>query len=520
MAGLALNSDLIYGFTGSLLSKGFDEPAPTPECHREWWNLCTSKYKRVAIAAPRGHAKSTAITKSYTLATVLFRERQYVIVVSDTYRQAVTFLAEIKRELIANDDLIKLFDIKEVLTDREDDVIVEMRDGHKFRIMAVGSEQKIRGLIWEGKRPDLIVGDDMENDELVMNDDRREKFRNWFMNALLPIMSARGIVRIVGTILHLDSLLERLMPKEREDNAENEPLTLRMKRVSKEGTSKGWYSIKYRAHDEGEPLKAENVLWPIKWTKTRLNEYYEGYVGQGNPEGYWQEYLNKPIDPHHAFFRDTDFAEFEKADQERPWNYYPTYLSCDLAVSTKEKRDYSVFGVGSVDEQGKLYIRHVSRDRLDSKEIVDQILGLYKNFKFNTILIGKGTLEKSIGPFLREALQRTGHYIHIEAIPEVIDKRSRAQSIRARMRAEGVKFDVRKRWFPELKTEMLQFDRGVHDDQVDMMSLFGMYLDKIIDAPTVKEIIDEEWEKDWEQTEQLSPFNKSTNDGRDLITGY
>ena len=49
-----LTSDLIYGFTGSVLSAGFDEPAPTPECHREWWSLCVSKHKRVAIAAPRG----------------------------------------------------------------------------------------------------------------------------------------------------------------------------------------------------------------------------------------------------------------------------------------------------------------------------------------------------------------------------------------------------------------------------------------------------------------------------------
>src|SRR2546430_11731712 len=38
-------------------------------------------------------------------------------------------------------------------------------------------------------------------------------------------------------------------------------------------------------------------------------------------------------------------------------------------------------------------------------------------------------------------------------------------SIRARMRAEGVKFDHRKRWFPELKAELLQFDRGIYDDQ-------------------------------------------------------
>jgi predicted phage terminase large subunit-like protein len=462
----------------------------------------------VAIAAPRGHAKSTAITKSYTLAAVLFRDRAYVVIVSDTYRQAVMFLGEIKRELVANDRLRELFEIKEILVDREDEVVVELEDGHMFRVMAVGSEQKIRGMLWNGKRPDLIIGDDMENDEMVMNPDRREKFRTWFLNALLPTLSEKGIVRIIGTILHLDSLLERFMPKERDSNTIMEPIKMSMKKVYN-----GWMGVRYLAHDEGEPLKAENILWPIKWTKDRLNEQYDLFSGQGNPEGYWQEYLNKPIDPRHAYFREGDFAEFEAGDAERPWIHYPTYLSCDLAVSTKEKRDYSVFGIGSIDEMGKLYIRHVARDRLDSKEIVDTLVRLHDSYKFNTILIGKGTLEKSIGPFLREALSRQGRYIHLEAIPEVIDKRSRAQSIRARMRAEGVKFDARKRWFSEFKTELLQFDRGIHDDQVDMMSLFGMYLDQIVDAPTPKEIIDEEWEKEWAMTEQADT-------GKSPITGY
>lgn len=510
---MQLTAELIYGFTGSLLSSGFDEPAPTPDCHRDWWELCCSKFKRVAIAAPRGHAKSTAITKAYTLASVLFRDRSYVLVVSDTYKQAVLFLGEIKRELLMNHDLRELFGVQNLKEmDREDDIIVTMTDGHMFRITAVGSEQKVRGLLWNGKRPDLIVGDDMENDELVMNPERREKFRTWVMNALLPVLSERGIIRIVGTILHMDSMLERFMPKDRDLNT---VVSFDELKRSMKHPKNGWMGVRYSAHDGVDPDVAQKFLWPIKWSKERLNDVRQIYLGQGNPEGYSQEYLNRPIDAKHAFFRVTDCQDFGEIDHQLPWDHYPTYLSIDAAVTTANRRDWTAFGIGSTDEQGLLYLRHIIRDRLDSLDTVNTVMQLHDRYKFQVLLIGKGTLEKSLGPFLKEKMAKLGKYFHIEAIAESVDKRQRAQGIRARMRAGGVKFDKKRSWYPELEQELLEFDRGTHDDQVDMMSLFGMYLDKLIDAPSAKEIDDVEWE-----AENSRSLEFQFGEGRNASTGY
>ena len=114
-----LTSDTIAGFSGSLLQRNFDGAVETPECHLEWWDLCCSKDRYVAIAAPRRHAKTTAITTTYTLANLLFRERSYVIIVSDTVTQAVQFLGDIKRELSVNDQLRSLFKIKEFENDAD-----------------------------------------------------------------------------------------------------------------------------------------------------------------------------------------------------------------------------------------------------------------------------------------------------------------------------------------------------------------------------------------------------------------
>jgi len=164
---MRLTGDVIAGFVGSVLAPRFDGQSASPEFHKECWDLCTGPERFVAISAPRGHAKSSAVTLGYGLATLLFRERKFMLLVSDTESQACLFLGTFKQELQDNEELISLFNIKKnekglvsFLKDTEADIIVECTDGHKFRIIAKGAEQKLRGLIWNGSRPDIIMCDD------------------------------------------------------------------------------------------------------------------------------------------------------------------------------------------------------------------------------------------------------------------------------------------------------------------------------------------------------------------------
>lgn len=113
------------------------------------------------------HAKTTGVTVSYGLASLLFRQRKFMLLVSDTEAQAMMFLGFFKEHLQDNPVLADLFQLKKNAEgkvifekDTESDVIVEFTDGKKFRIIAKGAEQKLRGLIWAGTRPDIILCDD------------------------------------------------------------------------------------------------------------------------------------------------------------------------------------------------------------------------------------------------------------------------------------------------------------------------------------------------------------------------
>jgi predicted phage terminase large subunit-like protein len=503
-----LNAGVIEGLVGSCLLKRFDGQAKIPDCHRQWWELVTGPEKFVAIAAPRSHAKTTAISLSYVLASVLFRNKKFVLLVSDTETQASLFLGSIKQELSENSDIIDLFGIKrdekgivKFKKDTESDIIVEFEDGASFRIIAKGAEQKLRGLIWNGSRPDLIVCDDMENDELVMNKDRREKFRRWFMGALLPCRSTNGEVRIVGTILHMDSMLERLMPKDSDKQTIIEGLKTYSTRRQM------WRSVKYKAHNPD----FTQVLWPERHPADSLRKIRQEYIEQGLPDVYSQEYLNVPIDEARTYFKRSDFLQMGEEDFKKKKNFY---VACDLAISEKEKADWTVMGVGGVDEDGVLHIVDIIRDRMDGLEIVNTMLAVQRLREPEVFGIEEGQISKSIGPFLNLAMVEQNTYPTILGLsPHKSDKASRARSIQARMRAGAVKFDKGADWYQTLEDEMMRFPRDRHDDQVDAMAYLGLIVDRMYAAPTKEEMAEEEHERDLED----SGLN---NQGRNEWTGY
>lgn len=495
------------GLVTSCLKKNFDGPTDTPAVHREWWEMCCSNSKFVALSAPRGHAKSTAITHAYLLTCVLFRERSYALIVSDTFSQSTQFLNDVKRELLDNEDLQELFGIQEFLKDSEDDIIVQFTDGAKFRIQAKGAEQKLRGLKWDNKRPDLIVCDDLEGDEQVQNKDRRVKLKRWFYAALVPCISKHGIIRMVGTILHLDSLLESLMPENMLISPSSNRVKLLIKEPLREYTlaKTVWTSRKYRAHNEDYTA----LLWPEMWPKERLIAYKEDYVRQGLPDVYSQEMLNVPLDEARSFFKRSDFHPMTDIDKKKKINYY---IAADLAISLKDKADYTVFIIGGMDEDGIMHIKNVIRDRLDGLEIVNTIITLQDLYDPHCFALEEGQISKSLLPYLNEAIIRRGVFPNLRLVKPLKDKITRAGSIQARMRAGAVKFDKSGEWYQTFEDELLRFPRDKHDDQVDAFSWLGQIVDKMHDASTAEEEAEEEYQED--------KRSSGSEEGRNRVTGY
>ncbi|MCI0561997.1 MAG: phage terminase large subunit, partial [Nitrososphaera sp.] len=313
-----------------------------------------------------------------------------------------------------------------------------------------------------------------------MNPERREKFRNWFMNALLPAGSDDCLVRVVGTVLHDDSMLERLMA----DNS--------------------WTTLRMDAHSDDY----QNILWPGKFSAERLQALYQGYKDQGNPEGYAMEYRNRAIDPSTAFFRKQDL---QKITPEMRKLRGQNYTGVDLAISLKSRADFTVIATAKMVPGRGLMVIDVRRDHWDSMQIIEQMIEVHKQYQPELMIMEEGAIEKAIGPFLFEEMRRTGVYINLDGRTPVKDKMARAQSFKARCRAGSVYFDHDADWWPVVEKELLAFPRGRNDDIVDTLSWIGLALDDMVDVDSDEE----EAEANWRKQEQ-----ESLSFGRSMITGY
>lgn len=483
-----LTADLVEAFAGTFLSPMYDNKVPTPELHRICWQMYCLPDELVAVAAPREHAKSTALTHDYGLAVALFRLQDYICVVSATEELAIGHLGDIAKELRENEDLIKEFKIKGLPVDSKTDIVVDFEDGHQCRFIAKGSGQKMRGMKWKGKRPGLFLCDDLEEDEQVENVDRRRKFRKWFYRALLPARRRGGIVRMHGTILHEDSLLARVM----------------------KGNT--WKHRLFKAHEAFDDFS--NILWPEAFPPERLKRIRQTFVDDGDAAGYSQEYLNDPHDNSEAYLRRADFLPMDDDDRRTPKKLY---VGCDFAVSKADRANRTSFTVGGQDTRNLLHFVDQYVGRWDTLEWINLLFDVNTKYHPEAFFVEDGVIWKSVSPIIyREMLRRgNGNWINFVPILPVKDKATRGRDYQKMHRAGACRYDKEADWYAGFEEEQLRFtgtSDAMLDDQFDSAALLAKGINFVADVEEDDFMTEEE--EDFRRQDPRRSF------GRSAVTGY
>jgi hypothetical protein len=166
--------------------------------------------RRLAIAAPRGAAKSTLKTLILPIHATLYARERYIVIVSATLKQAQQRLHNIQAEFRTNERLSEVFQKELKRKGKWTGKSINL-NGVQIEVYSAGTE--LRGISHRQWRPTLILLDDVENSAGARSIQRRDKLFEWYNEVIENLGDTYTAIEIVGTLLHPDSLLARLLKR-------------------------------------------------------------------------------------------------------------------------------------------------------------------------------------------------------------------------------------------------------------------------------------------------------------------
>lgn len=333
------------------------------------------------------------------------------------------------------------------------------------------------GVIWD----DLIKGREQADSDIVRN-------KTWeaYVDDLLTRKKPRAWEIGITTRWHEDDVAGRILP----ENYNGESGFIRCR----DGNE--WYVVCLPAECERDDdilgRKVGDILWPEWYTKEMFAPF------KRNPRTWSSLYQQRPAPDSGVLFKGEWLKTFEQDEQTGlPIGFEPgdlnIYGASDYAV-TDSRENYTVHMVIGVDSKQDLYLLDVWRKQDTSDKWVESFCDLVKKWKPLGWAEETGQINSAVGPFLVKRMRERQAFVARAQFPSTKSKAMRAQSIIGRMAQNGLYCPFGAHWFSEFRKELLLFDAGRFDDQVDALSLIGQVLDKMIPAdksstaPEVKKV--------------------------------
>lgn len=469
---------------------------PSPEFHRELdaiWQQGVLKGRypltpadtkaisrlpgvRRAVAAPRGHAKSTNLTFKGTMHSTLYGYKHYPIIISDSSEQAEGFLDNIRVEFEENTAILEDFGSLAGSVWRSNVLVTKTN----IKIEAIGSGKKIRGRKHRNWRPDLIILDDVENDENVRTPEQRSKLKNWFDKAVSKSGDDYTDIVYIGTLLHYDSLLAKTLTNPAYRSIKYKAV---IQFSQADDLWQQWESIFtdlsnddresealafFQAHKEAM-LEGTQVLWEEKLS------YYDLMVmrvSEGEAS-FNSEEQNEPINPDDCLFMEEWFDYYNEAEVNFGDPAFDFFGFIDPSLGKTKRSDFSaIVTLAKHKGSGYMYVVDADIERRHPDRIIADVLAkerwLRASFGHGYRKLGAET--NQFQWFLKEELAKAsakaGLYLPIEEVQQTSDKVMRIQTLQPDVKNKYIKFNRRHK---RLLEQLTQFPMGAHDDGPDAL---------------------------------------------------
>lgn len=446
----------IEAFISIFLSKA--AYAVTPEFHKSVYrDLQDLSIKRLAIIAPRGHAKSTTTSIVYPLWRICHHpanDDYFAIIISESQAQSINFLTVIKNNLQGNHLLRAYYGdlVGEKWT--EEEIVTK----NNCRVVAKGTGQKIRGMLMGNEtitRPCDIIMDDFESENNSATQENIEKNIKWITKAVEPSLADNGRLITIGTIVHEGAYLNRL----RKDPS----------------FKTHFYQAIVGAN--GNDLTVGKPLWPERFPMEKLLMLKGSYEARGQSDAFWQEYMNIAVSLDDQTFK-PEWNKYEDGEYGYSIRYNIGWIKrgnvlvpvnvgtgVDLAIGLHTNNDFTVISSVATDFDGNKYLlgyRRLKTNRVNV--IIDTIFEEALKYHSQTVNIETVQFQQVVAVEFRAQLVNRGLYIGVKESKPRNDKDSRIKSLQP-LFAMG-KFFQRSD-MNEFRNELFAFPNAAHDDILD-----------------------------------------------------
>lgn len=377
--------------------------AKSPPFHKELLDMAEQgeqEHRGVVIAAPRGHAKSSILSFLLPLHRALYGQKHFIIIISNTFQLASLLIGDIRHELETNPGIRA--DFGSLAGHKWSGPTIVTKSG--VRIVAKGTASQIRGLRHGEYRPDLVIGDDLENDEHVQNEEQRKKTWDWWNRAVMPTLDPKtGSFIVVGTVIHFDSLLIKL---------------LKLGEATPDLPEPPYITARYQTpQEDGTPLWPD--LYSLEWLAKKKKEM--------GSFAYNSEYMNMPIDEESQIFKPTWWRWYTKTDVYYDhlngcWMFegmpLTIYQGVDPAIGTTKFADWFAHVTIGVTPKKQILVLWAIREKIDFPTQIKLITEQYFAWRPKTIGIEESVYQRA----LKQQL------LHDGRIPEQAIKGLRVQA--------------------------------------------------------------------------------------------
>ncbi len=393
---------------------------------------------KAAFKWARGHAKSTHmdIFIPLWLKCQGVREMNVMVLVGKSQDNAITLLSDIQAELQHNQRYINDFGTQFSAGSWEAGQFVTV-DGCAF--FARGRGQSPRGLRYRGNRPDYIVIDDLDDDELCKNTRRVRQLTDWVKEALFGCLDGgRGRFIMVGNLISKNSVLQAICDTE------------------------GVYVSQVNVWDS-----KGRVSWSAKWTPEEVGAM-AAFMGF---RSFQKEMMNNPITDGAVFhFNWIKWKKLPKLNQ-----YDSLIVYCDPSFKGTTKNDYKAIKMwGRIGDE----LHHIDAfvRQCSVSEMVRWLYDLHERLPENAICnyyMEAGFLQEILfDEFVREGRLR-GYQLPIRPDKrKKPDKFQRIEAISPLWERGFIWYNLDKKRDPDMLTgidQLLALEKGstVNDDGPD-----------------------------------------------------